>query len=160
MKAATKPTAMLMSAAFVSGVVDLVEVVGEGAGHGRHGEEERELRRRPLVAAEENHRRPTVAPEPRQVPGIIAQALRDADAEIDDERIVHGVVIARLRSSRSTIRSTKPPMISVIEIVIGLSKSTVLMKSCAMTPMYDGRDEGEQARRRRSGACAGHAAGR
>ncbi len=53
MKAATKPMAMIGGAVEIDDVDVLVEVVDERPEHGRHGEEERELRRRALVGAEQ-----------------------------------------------------------------------------------------------------------
>ena len=89
-KATTKPRAMIEPGVDVDRVDVLVEVVGEGAGHGGHGQEERIFRRRALVGAEQQ--RADDGRAGARHAGDQRQALEEADAEAEAERIVHDVV--------------------------------------------------------------------
>ena len=78
---------------------------------------------------------PTIVAPDRDTPGIIAKHWQTPIASA----IRGGKSIASwyfgLSGNRSTMSRMMPPMISVEQISNGLSNSTVLMKSCASTPI-------------------------
>ena len=72
----------------------LVEIIGEGADHGRDRQEERKLRRRALFCAQQ-HRRDDAGARARDA-GNHGQALREADPQIHHQRKFGGVVLVRM----------------------------------------------------------------
>ena len=92
----------------------LVEIVGEGARHGRHREPERELRRGAVVGAEQ-HGADDGGAGARHARHH-GKALHEADHEIHRQREVVGIVVARLEIELVDHSSTAPPTISVKQI--------------------------------------------
>ena len=72
----------------------LVEIIGEGADHGRDRQKERKFRRRTLVGPEQ-HRRHDAGAGTRHA-GNHRQTLRDADPQIRQQRKFRGVVFVRV----------------------------------------------------------------